>query len=540
MRRAIAAAVTGGLMLGGAVAVPSFAMTSGTGKAPKAARPATNSLKTVVYEGYEFQVPASWPVYRLDEHPQTCVRYDVHAVYLGKPGPNMRCSAGLVGRTQTVSFIPGAEGVAGTGARRPGQPAEANGTEPQRLPAGKGAVTQNAVQHELSVALGAPALGATVLGTYGTDPAVIEQVLGTLHQAPANAVQTARTSSVPTRPGADDPGSSLLAEPSAEPAGAATQTGPAGKASTSWPGVPAHWPVQIVQAPPKSVHPKSVHPKPPTPPKPTPTTAPRKPTPAPQPTPPQPTPAPAPPKLQRPVDGFDTCTAPSLSTMHVWRSDYAAVGIYIGGLNAACAYGNLSAEWVRTVVSSGWGLLPIYVGPQAPCWGGTGVTINPGKAAAEGRAAAADAVSDARAFGIVAGSPIFYDLEGYSGPPNCTTAVLSFMGAWDRRVAAGRYVAGVYSSEDAGIDDMRVAAVTRSHVFAPPVAAWIALWDNKPSLQDSGMFWPASMRAKQYAGNVSATVGGITLNVDKDIVGGSANRWLTATGRVRVTRGPRE
>ncbi len=46
-------------------------------------------MKTVVYGGYQFQVPASWPVYRLDEHPQTCVRYDVHAVYLGKPGPDM-------------------------------------------------------------------------------------------------------------------------------------------------------------------------------------------------------------------------------------------------------------------------------------------------------------------------------------------------------------------------------------------------------------------------------------------------------------------
>ena len=63
-------------------------------------------MKTVVYHGYEFQVPAGWPVYRLDEHPTTCVRYDVHAVYLGTPGVNMQCPAGLVGRTQTVSVIP--------------------------------------------------------------------------------------------------------------------------------------------------------------------------------------------------------------------------------------------------------------------------------------------------------------------------------------------------------------------------------------------------------------------------------------------------
>ena len=63
-------------------------------------------MKTVVYAGYEFQVPASWPVYRLDQDPATCVRYDVHAVYLGTPGANMQCPAGLVGRTETVSVIP--------------------------------------------------------------------------------------------------------------------------------------------------------------------------------------------------------------------------------------------------------------------------------------------------------------------------------------------------------------------------------------------------------------------------------------------------
>src|SRR6266704_3413815 len=124
MRRAIAAAVMGGLVLGGAVATPSVAAARGEGKGPAKAgqaaaakpradsKPATSGktkvpakpkahgkpkapgksatkMKTVVYAGYEFQVPASWPVYRLDEHPQTCVRYDVHAVYLGTPGTGM-------------------------------------------------------------------------------------------------------------------------------------------------------------------------------------------------------------------------------------------------------------------------------------------------------------------------------------------------------------------------------------------------------------------------------------------------------------------
>ena len=118
MRRAIAATVMGGLLLGGAVATPSVAAV----RRARQAQPAT-AMKTVVYAGYEFQVPASWPVYRLDEHPETCVRYDVHAVYLGTPGQDMRCAAGLVGRTQTVSFIPGKGAATGSGAVRSGHSA---------------------------------------------------------------------------------------------------------------------------------------------------------------------------------------------------------------------------------------------------------------------------------------------------------------------------------------------------------------------------------------------------------------------------------
>src|ERR1700753_4214148 len=135
MRRAIAAAVTGGLVLGGALTTPAFASVHNPGKTAK--KPSATakgkkaaSTKTVVYAGYAFQVPASWPVYRLDEHPQTCVRYDVHAVYLGTPGANMRCPAGLIGRTQTVSFIPparAATGRASASAAKTAQPKAASG-----------------------------------------------------------------------------------------------------------------------------------------------------------------------------------------------------------------------------------------------------------------------------------------------------------------------------------------------------------------------------------------------------------------------------
>jgi hypothetical protein len=244
--------------------------------------------------------------------------------------------------------------------------------------------------------------------------------------------------------------------------------------------VPPHWPVQIVQPP-----------NPPT---------------------------------FKAVLGFDTCTAPSLSTMKAWRTKYAAAGIYIGGVNAACAYGNLSASWVRSAAGMGFGFLPTYVGPQAPCWNGRGVLIDPAKAKAEGTAAASDAVSDARLFGLPTGSPIFYDMEAYAGGAGCKAAVLSFISAWDRRLAAAGYTSGAYSSQDSGIDDLQAATAGKAAGFTPPQAIWIALWDNVASLNDGTLAWSLSHRAKQYAGNITDTVGGITLDIDKDIVGGPLAR----------------
>src|ERR1700689_3885142 len=200
MRRAIAAAVVGGLVLGGVMAIPAFAATAAktTDRTIDKTTGTRTAMKTVVYHGYEFQVPASWPVYRLDQHPTTCVRYDVHAVYPGTPGAH---PAGLVGRTQTVSLIPSATVAAGSGSAtvdQRQQPDGLGGTEVRALPAVRGAVTQNPDEHELRVALGAASLGATVLATYGTDPAVVEQVLGTLRAAPAGAAQTPQSASSPS------------------------------------------------------------------------------------------------------------------------------------------------------------------------------------------------------------------------------------------------------------------------------------------------------------------------------------------------------
>ncbi|MEO5877846.1 MAG: glycoside hydrolase domain-containing protein, partial [Streptosporangiaceae bacterium] len=97
--------------------------------------------------------------------------------------------------------------------------------------------------------------------------------------------------------------------------------------------------------------------------------------------------------------GFDTCSAPTLSTMSAWRGAYAVANIYIGGAARGCAQYNLSKAWVRSVRRMGYRLIPTYVGLQAPCTG-LGTRFKAASAGTEGVRAASDAVARARALGI--------------------------------------------------------------------------------------------------------------------------------------------
>lgn len=53
----------------------------------------TDDTVKVTYRGHEFTVPASWPIVDLEKHPDVCVRFDRHAVYLGTPGDQQQCPA---------------------------------------------------------------------------------------------------------------------------------------------------------------------------------------------------------------------------------------------------------------------------------------------------------------------------------------------------------------------------------------------------------------------------------------------------------------
>jgi Domain of unknown function (DUF1906) len=517
MRRAVVAVIVGGFAFGGigtglgqqpgilgvsltaevrpattnagpdpAAAPVSKALSGRAGKASKKASSKTGE-KTISYGGLEVSVPARWPVYWLNKDPNRCVRYDQNAVYVGTPGVNQDCPAGLIGRDDTISI---AGPAAGNAPLKAGRQALVEGKPVAALT--PGTIVQDPSLHEFAVAM--PAAAPSVDATYGTDPTLVERALATIRQIKPQSGPLGRPKTVWT-----ESGWPILTAIGAFPAPTPTGT------STPTP-----------KPTPKPTPTRTPTPKPT--PKPTPT---RTPTPKPTPIPiPTPTPTPIPPISAQ--AGFDTCTAPSLTTMQAWRPKYSVTAIYIGGQMMACDYGNLSASWVGQAETMGWSLMPTFVGLQAPCDSFSG-KINPSQAAAEGTAAANQAVANATSFGLGAGTPVYYDMEGYDHTnAACRTAVLTFLDAWDRQLTAMDYVSGVYSSADAAVTDLQSTTEIAGHALAEPQAIWFAFWDNSTNMSGSpylnASVWPVADRSKQYAGNQNVSVGGISLNIDQDWV----------------------
>jgi hypothetical protein len=71
---------------------------------------------------------------------------------------------------------------------------------------------------------------------------------------------------------------------------------------------------------------------------------------------------------------------------------------------------------------------------------------------------------------------------------------------------------------------MQAAATAKTAGFTAPDALWIARWDGDATLSDGPVGWPLDEQSKQYWGNTTGTVGGITLSIDDDIVGGPLAR----------------
>ncbi len=255
--------------------------------------------------------------------------------------------------------------------------------------------------------------------------------------------------------------------------------------------------------------------------------------------------------------GFDQCLAPTQKAMNRWlkTSPFLAVGIYISGTSRACReQPNLTPEWVSTQLAKGWRLLPITLGPQASCQPrfpryDDDVKIDPTPGAdksyaaayAQGLAEASTTVTDAQALGLVAGSTLWYDLEGFDHDnTHCRESALRFLSGWTTRLHELGYVSGVYSSVGSGIKALDDARVLRPGLIVLPDRIWLARWDGVANTSSSYIRedgWRPGGRMKQYQGGHNETWGGVTINIDRnylDLGQGSVAAPETHCGGTRV------
>jgi len=246
---------------------------------------------------------------------------------------------------------------------------------------------------------------------------------------------------------------------------------------------------------------------------------------------------------------FDTCTAPSLGALAAWRgaSPYIGVNIYFGGRNRGCPQPNLTAPWVASSSAAGWSLVPTYFGDQPFCsFGSKPYTYAAAAAATRGAADGTDAVTKARALGLLPGSALYADVEHYDrSTTSCTSAVRTYVSEWTRALHRNGYLSGVYVHQDSGVRDL--AGSYFSTALARPDAVWMARWDGVATLTGwptaANSRWPEWQRAKQYAGDHVETWGGVSLNIDSDIVKGpvatvARSYRVTSSTALNVRSGP--
>jgi hypothetical protein len=118
-------------------------------------------------------------------------------------------------------------------------------------------------------------------------------------------------------------------------------------------------------------------------------------------------------------------------------------------------------------------------------------------------------------------------MESYNtSKKNCRTTVLTFLNTWTRELHDHGYASGVYTSASSGVTALMRKTVIDGHPLAEPDAVWFALWDNHNNLTGTPYLpstrW-ASDRVKQYSGNKTQKVGGYTLHIDADRIGGAVS-----------------
>ncbi len=248
------------------------------------------------------------------------------------------------------------------------------------------------------------------------------------------------------------------------------------------------------------------------------------------------------PAAPQPLQGFDAACAPTLDKMTAWwtASPYTSVGVYLGGSSVYCKQQmqpQFTSSWVSSVTNQGWTLIPIWVGPQAPCTtlgDVTKITNDPNAAYTAGAYEAYYASVRATELGMGHG-PIYYDMEAYpSGNSTCTLVVQQFAEGWANGLHFFGHTSGLYSSLCSGIKD--VAANPDAGLID---SVWPAAWpynsdDTRYSTYVSNLFgmtcggvttppdnyWWNHQRLRQFRGGHNETWGGVTLNIDTNATDG--------------------
>lgn len=198
------------------------------------------------------------------------------------------------------------------------------------------------------------------------------------------------------------------------------------------------------------------------------------------------------------------------------NTPYWNFGLYIGGSAAACPVSG--ASFVTSLRSMGWKLMPIWVGPQAPCTGfSSRFSSTTTTARQQGRDQAVAAYNRLVALGMTTvNTPVIYDLENFDTTNSgCVSATKAFMQGWVEQMhVAPAQKAGVYGSTCAsGIANF-------ASIANPPDFITGAAWNGVKSVRNmpcvSTGVWTNHQRHKQYRGDHSETWNGVTVSVDND------------------------
>ena len=174
--------------------------------------------------------------------------------------------------------------------------------------------------------------------------------------------------------------------------------------------------------------------------------------------------------------GFNRKYFPSRGQMEtLWQnSPYGDVGAYIGGINFKGR--SPTGEEIADAVNLGWGIIPTWVGLQAPCAYEASSFIlfsgEPALARLQGISEGKQAVVAARRLGL-ASTVIYYDMELYHA--SCGLAVEAFVQGWDSALHRLGFLAGVYGAPFNAYRNW-------AHVVPPPDDVWLYDWNGRASV----------------------------------------------------------